>query len=66
MSAVPEGWVEVELGEVWRESRARARPDGIAQTDFIGLEHVESGTNRILAKGRSGDPALFTSGLEAR
>ena len=55
MSAVPEGWVEVELGEVWRESRARARPDGIAQTDFIGLEHVESGSNRILAKGRSGD-----------
>ena len=55
MRGLPTGWAEVELGEVWHESRARARPDRIAQTDFIGLEHVESGTNRILARGRSGD-----------
>ena len=55
MSGLPTGWVEVELGEVWHESRARARPDAITQTDYIGLEHVGSGTNRILAMGRSGD-----------
>ena len=53
MSALPEGWAEVELGEVWHESRARARPDAIARTGYIGLEHVEGGTNRITGAGRS-------------
>ncbi len=53
MSGLPEGWVEVELGEVWHESRARARPDAIARTGYIGLEHVEGGTNRITGAGRS-------------
>ena len=53
MRALPKGWVEVELGEVWHESRARARPDAITRTDYIGLEHVEGGTNRITSAGRS-------------
>lgn len=53
MSRLPEGWAEVELGEVWHESRARVRPDAIARTDYIGLEHVEGGTNRITGAGRS-------------
>ena len=53
MSALPEGWAEVELGEVWHESRARARPDAIARIGYIGLEHVEGGTNRITGAGRS-------------
>ncbi len=53
MSRLPEGWAEVELGEVWHESRARVRPDTIARTDYIGLEHVEGGTNRITGAGRS-------------
>ena len=53
MTRLPTGWVEVELGEVWRESRARIRPTAIVRTSYIGLEHVESGTNRIAAKGRS-------------
>lgn len=63
---VPDGWVEVKLGEVWRESRARVRPNAIAPTRYIGLEHVESGTNRIAAEGRSGDVksavAVFSQG----
>ena len=66
MSAVPEGWVEVELGEVWCESRARVRPAAITPTKYIGLEHVESGTNRIAAKGWSNDVksavAVFSEG----
>ena len=53
MRALPKGWAEVELGEVWHESRARARPDAITRTDYIGLEHVEGGTNRITGAGRS-------------
>lgn len=55
MSGLPTGWVEVELGEVWRESRARTRPTAIVRTRYIGLEHVESGTNRIAAEGCSDD-----------
>ena len=66
MRGLPEGWVEVELGEVWRESRARVRPAAVTPTDYIGLEHVESGTNRIAAKGRSDDVksavAVFSEG----
>ncbi len=38
---------------MWHESRARARPDAIARTDYIGLEHVEGGANRITGAGRS-------------
>ena len=66
MSASPAGWSEVELGEVWHESRARARPGAIAPTDYIGLEHVEGGTNRITGAGRSdgvkSTVAIFSSG----
>ena len=66
MSALPEGWAEVELGEVWHESRARARPDAIARTGYIGLEHVEGGTNRITGAGRSDSVksavAVFSAG----
>ena len=50
---MPEGWTEVELGEVWHESRARAQPAAIAPTKYIGLEHVEGGTNRINGHGSS-------------
>ena len=66
MREVPKGWLEVELADVWHESRGRARPNAIALTEYIGLEHVESGTNRILAKGRSDDVksavAVFAAG----
>ena len=63
---MPEGWVEVELEEVWRESRARVRPAAITPTKYIGLQHVESGTNRMSAKGCSDDVksavAVFSEG----
>ena len=66
MSEVPEGWVEVKLGDVWRESRARVLPHAIAPTRYIGLGHVESGTNRIVANRCSDDVksavAVFSHG----
>lgn len=66
MSELPPGWVEVELGEVWAESRARTRPDAIESTEYIGLEHVEGGTNRIMGAGRSdgvkSTVAIFSEG----
>ena len=58
--------MEVELGEVWRESRARVRPADIAPTKYIGLEHVEGGTNRITGHKSSQDVksavAVFSAG----
>ncbi len=66
MSALPTGWAEVELGEVWRESRARVRPAAIGPTKYIGLEHVASGTNRITghrcSEGVKSTVAAFSSG----
>ena len=66
MNEVPKGWVEVELGEVWCESRSRVRPNEIPPTTYIGLGHIESGTNRIVAKRRSDDVksavAVFSRG----
>ena len=64
---MPEGWAEVRLGEVWRESRARVRPETVpVTTRYVGLEHVESGTNKITGEGTSGDVkstvAVFSSG----
>lgn len=58
--------MEVELSEVWCESRARVRPAAISPTKYIGLEHVEGGTNRITGHGSSEDVksavAAFSSG----
>ena len=66
MTGLPEGWAEVELGEVWRESRARVRPAAIGPTKYIGLEHVAGGTNRITghrsSDGVKSTVAAFSSG----
>lgn len=66
MTEVPEGWVEVELGEVWCESRARVQPNAIAPTKYLSLEHVEGGMNRITGHGSSeavkSTVAVFSSG----
>lgn len=66
MSELPKGWVEVELEEVWYESRSRVRPADIPPTRYIGLEHVEGGTNRITGHKSSEDVkstvAVFSAG----
>ena len=66
MRELPEGWAEVALREVWGESRTRVLPETVPLTRYIGLEHVESGTNRITGEGTAGDVkstvAVFSSG----
>lgn len=66
MRELPAGWAEVALGEVWGESRARVLPETAPLARYIGLEHVESGTNRITGEGTAGDVkstvAVFSSG----
>lgn len=48
MSALPKGWTEVELRDVWHESRDRVQPTEISPTKYIGLEHIKGGINQII------------------
>ena len=51
MRELPDGWADVALGDVWQESRVRVRPTTMGSAKYIGLEHVESATNRITSHG---------------
>lgn len=51
MRELPAGWTEVALTDVWQESRVRVRPTTMGSAKYIGLEHVESATNRITSHG---------------
>jgi type I restriction enzyme, S subunit len=44
---VPEGWVESTFGSLLRPSKKKAQPSAAKGRPYIGLEHIESGTNRI-------------------
>jgi type I restriction enzyme, S subunit len=62
----PKGWVAASLGEVWQESRERLKPSDSPGSAYLGLEHVESGTSKILRWGDSTDVkssvAVFAAG----
>lgn len=45
---LPLGWAATTLGEITRPSRLRVNPQSLPGLPFIGLEHVESNTMRLL------------------
>lgn len=47
----PPGWVMTTLGEVVDCSKAKAEPGERDDAPYLGLEHIESGTCRILGQG---------------
>jgi type I restriction enzyme, S subunit len=47
----PQGWVKTTLGELVRPSRERALPSEISDTPYVGLEHIEPQTMRLLGHG---------------
>src|SRR5688572_18923146 len=51
----PSGWVKTTLSEVASASRAKAEPGNFGNVPYIGLEHIEGGSNRILSIGRVTD-----------
>jgi len=51
--ALPDGWVWTTLGEVTEPSSEKANPKEIHRTHYIGLEHIDSGTGKLLGSGSS-------------
>ena len=52
---IPEGWVWTRLGEVLIQSDHRFDPKSSSDRRFIGLEHIESNTGKLLGFGNSSE-----------
>jgi len=50
---LPDGWVWTTLGEITEPSKEKVNPQGIQRTPYIGLEHIERNTGRLLIFGYS-------------
>ena len=48
MSSLPEGWAQATLDQLIEPRSDRVRPSDCPETPYLGLEHVEAQTNRIL------------------
>jgi len=56
MSAkLPIGWISTTLGEIAEPSRVRALPSEDPEIPYVGLEHVESQTMRLIRHGHAYD-----------
>ncbi len=66
MNTLPTGWEYVNLGDLVQPSKERFNPVDNENRLFIGLEHIESGTGKIIGKGNSVDTrslkSVFSSG----
>jgi len=50
---IPVGWVETTLGEITEPSRVRAWPSEMPDLPFIGLEHIEPHTMKLLGSKKA-------------
>lgn len=50
---LPKGWVKTTLGEVNVPSRARALPSDALDLPYVGMEHVEAQTMKLLGHGEA-------------
>ena len=50
---LPKGWVKTTLGEVNVPSRARALPSEAPDLPYVGMEHVEAQTMKLLGHGEA-------------
>lgn len=48
---LPKTWKAVMLGDVTEPSAVKAEPSEFGDSKYIGLEHIESGTTRIIGNG---------------
>ena len=51
--ALPDGWVWTTLGEITEPSKEKINPQEIQRTPYVGLEHIEKGTGKLLGFGYS-------------
>jgi len=63
---IHEGWSTVRLGDLTRPSSEKIEPGVAGRAAYLSLEHIESGTNRILAHGLASETrstkAVFRAG----
>lgn len=52
---LPEGWVEATIGDVATIRGEKADPGALGDIPFIGLEHIEPHTSRLIAEGKASD-----------
>jgi type I restriction enzyme S subunit len=52
---LPEGWVMTTLGEIVVASPEKMDPSSDPSAPYVGLEHIESGTKRLLSVGKAAD-----------
>lgn len=52
---LPEGWVKTTLGEIVEPARERASPREVPALPYVGLEHIESQTMRLIEHGYARD-----------
>ena len=54
-NGLPEGWQVTRLGDLVAPSKEKAEPAECPATPYLSLEHIESGTARILGRGVGSD-----------
>jgi type I restriction enzyme, S subunit len=59
--ALPEGWSRSKLGALVQPSKRKADPGQANGRPYLGLEHIESATNRIISKADSSRVKSTTS-----
>ena len=52
---LPEGWVTCGLADIVSPSKQKVHPDDCPDIPYLSLEHIESGTGRILSQGVGSD-----------
>lgn len=52
---LPDGWAVATLKDVAENSKAKAGPGEQDEALYLGLEHIEAGTSRILGRGVGSD-----------
>jgi type I restriction enzyme S subunit len=50
---LPTGWVKTTLGEIVKPSRERALPSEVPEMKYVGLEHIEAHTMKLLGHGQA-------------
>jgi type I restriction enzyme S subunit len=53
--SIPPGWVKTTLGDVVHPSRPRVSPSETPELPFIGMEHIEAHTMRLLGTVPAGE-----------
>jgi type I restriction enzyme, S subunit len=55
MSELPDGWCSAELGVIVRPSKEKAEPSTADGRRYLGMEHVERETGRVLGYGTASE-----------